>query len=521
MSTFQLNDASVPHQSAQPRWHRLEHVPADEPEPAPLLVLECDKDRPPGWPAERCVNAASYLSAEALHYPAGTRVINLCRGYKYLSPGYYCSLLAEARGHQVFPSAKTINDLSSKAIYQLDLGELEHTLQAALAQCAKLAVPARMSVDVFLGQADYAPLAALARRVFAAFPAPMLRVEIELADRWHIRAVRTLSPASLEPSHLARLDDALQDFEAAGWPDDAPRQRPCHVAILHDPQEALAPSNPAALARFVRAGQELGIDVTLIEKKDFAQLEKYDALLIRETTAIRHHTYRFAKQAARAGMAVIDDPTSILRCTNKIYLADLLRLHDVPTPRTYVLQRGESDDIARLEQEIGYPMVMKVPDGAFSRGVSKVADRGQFLAGAAELWRHSSLLLVQEYMPTEFDWRIGVLNRRPIFACQYFMTQGHWQVAKRDASGKSEFGMGRGVALDAVPPELLRCALEAANLIGDSLYGVDMKMTVRGPVVIEVNDNPNIDAGIEDGVQGDELYRIVLRELARRVSAGG
>lgn len=44
-----------------------------------------------------------------------------------------------------------------------------------------------------------------------------------------------------------------------------------------------------------------------------------------------------------------------------------------------------------------------------------------------------------------------------------------------------------------------------------------MKMTSRGPVVIEVNDNPNIDAGAEDSVLGDELYRIVLREFVRRL----
>ena len=53
---------------------------------------------------------------------------------------------------------------------------------------------------------------------------------------------------------------------------------------------------------------------------------------------------------------------------------------------------------------------------------------------------------------------------------------------------------GQGLAAEAVR------ALLAANLIGDGLYGVDMKMTARGPVVIEVNDNPNIDAGAEDSV---------------------
>ncbi|HEX4975762.1 MAG TPA: RimK-like ATPgrasp N-terminal domain-containing protein, partial [Pseudomonadales bacterium] len=40
-----------------------------------------------------------------------TRVINLCDTAHYLSKGYYCSLLAEARQHKVLPSVKTVNDL--------------------------------------------------------------------------------------------------------------------------------------------------------------------------------------------------------------------------------------------------------------------------------------------------------------------------------------------------------------------------------------------------------------------------
>ena len=48
--------------------------------------------------------------------------------------------------------------------------------------------------------------------------------------------------------------------------------------------------------------------------------------------------------------------------------------------------------------------------------------------------------------------------------------------------------------------ELLRIALKAANLIGDGFYGVDLKQVGNRYYVMEVNDNPNVDAGNEDGV---------------------
>ena len=44
------------------------------------------------------------------------------------------------------------------------------------------------------------------------------------------------------------------------------------------------------------------MDVELIEKKDYARLGEFDALLIRETTAIDHHTYRYATKAESEGL---------------------------------------------------------------------------------------------------------------------------------------------------------------------------------------------------------------------------
>ncbi len=59
----------------------------------------------------------------------------------------------------------------------------------------------------------------------------------------------------------------------------------------------------------------------------------------------------------------------------------------------------------------------------------------------------------------------------------------------------------------------------AAALIGDGLYGVDIKQTNGALMVIEVNDNPNLDIGVEDAVLKDELYRRVLADLVRRIEA--
>jgi len=59
--------------------------------------------------------------------------------------------------------------------------------------------------------------------------------------------------------------------------------------------------------------------------------------------------------------------------------------------------------------------------------------------------------------------------------------------------------------------------MKAAGLIGNGLYGVDLKQTDKGVVVIEVNDNPSIETTVEDKVIGKELYHKVMAEFLRRL----
>jgi glutathione synthase/RimK-type ligase-like ATP-grasp enzyme len=68
------------------------------------------------------------------------------------------------------------------------------------------------------------------------------------------------------------------------------------------------------------------------------------------------------------------------------------------------------------------------------------------------------------------------------------------------------------------PAQVVKTAVRAANLIGRGLYGVDLKQVEDRVYLIEVNCNPNIDAGVEDEAVGDALYREVLGVFARRIA---
>jgi glutathione synthase/RimK-type ligase-like ATP-grasp enzyme len=480
-----------------------------------ILVVEKSSDWPDHFPRLPLVLAKDYLTGG--EYPSGRRlrIINLCRSYRYASLGYYCSLLAEARGHRVIPTVRTIQDLSRRSIYSLLTRELDEQVESTISAQGLSPDTRQITMDVYFGRCAFPDLQDLALQVFEGFRAPALRVTLKYKGGWRITGIRPVKLKSLDKEEEIRFLGALKGYMSKPWRQPRTRRPPKYdLAILHDPQEPLPPSDPVALRLFVEAAKSLGVDAELIQKKDYGRIAEYDALFIRETTAIDHHTFRFARKAQSEGLVVIDDPDSILCCTNKVFLEELLRANRVPTPKTLILGKGQQK---RLEAEMSFPMILKIPDGSFSRGVYKAENRKELKDICKRLFKDSDLILAQEYMYTEFDWRVGILDRKPLFVCKYLMSSGHWQIYEHTGPGEAATGGFETLAVEDAPKAVVRTALRAASLIGDGLYGVDLKQTPKGVFVIEVNDNPSIDEAVEDLVLGKELYRRVMQSFVNRL----
>ena len=446
------------------------------------------------------------------------KVINLCQQFGYLGSGYYCSLLADARGHRCLPSVGDIVRLNWKRIYQSMLAELNVTLNRHAAP-PKSEDPASLSIHIFFGRTNRTELDAFARQVFDKLRFPLLQVDIKRRrNAWEVQDIAPVPPSELEGSE-ALFSEALAQFTGAKWlKRQTMKKEKFWLAILHDPEEKLPPSNKAALQKFVQVGKRQGVFVELITRKDMPSLLEFDALFIRETTAVNNHTYRFAQKAEEEGIPVIDDTASILRCCNKVYLQELLSAKRVPIPKGWLVHRRAKGNPAFLEKP-DWPLVVKIPDGSFSRGVHKVHSAEEYDKVARDLFASTEVILVQEFIPSDYDWRIVLLGGEPLLACKYYMAPNHWQIYHHDAKDKKkQAGKDEIVAIDAVPKPVLQTALRAAKLIGNGLYGVDLKETRRGAVVMEINDNPNLDAGVEDKLLGDALYGRILQHFEMLVN---
>jgi glutathione synthase/RimK-type ligase-like ATP-grasp enzyme len=295
-----------------------------------------------------------------------------------------------------------------------------------------------------------------------------------------------------------------------------PDKKKYDLAILINPQEAYPPSDEKAIQKFIKAADQAGFYAELITKNDLDKLIQFDALFIRETTFVNHHTFRFAKKAQSLGLAVIDDPDSILKCTNKVYLFELLNGNKVLTPKSFVISK---ENYKALPEKLSFPFILKQPDGAFSKGVFKIQNAEEFKNVTTTMFKDSDLLIAQEFLPTPFDWRVGVIDGQPLYVCKYFMASEHWQIVNWNAQESSRDGLVECISVDQAPAGLIKTALKATSLIGKSLYGVDMKEVDGKFYVIEINDNPNIDSGTEDKILKDKLYSTVMEVFLNKIKS--
>ena len=479
-----------------------------------VVLVDHPKDLPNADTPHKVITTSEYLARPRLFDMGRPKLINLSRSYAYQSKGYYASLLAEARGHRIVPTVETMLELREAKLYEHALPELEDELNKC-ARKADFQPEEEVKLLVCFGIARDPRFEQFGRMLFDWFRCPALEITIEPGTWLTIERIRPRTVTRLVNGEGTFLRESLHQHTRREWRDAKARSIAKYdLAVLHDPNEKVPPSSVATLKYFARLAEKMSVDVEPITRRQLDELAGFDGLFIRETTSIDNYTYRFARRAWQEGMPVIDDPISMIRCANKVFLMEMFASNNVPTPPTLML--AEDHDLTRAMDELKLPLIVKIPDGSFSRGVHKVDSQEQFRRIAEELFEETDLILAQKFMPTDFDWRVGILNGEPLFVCQYRMARGHWQIVKYRADGSSREGGFRAFDLEHAPQEVIEIAVRAAKPIGQGFYGVDLKQSDSGIVVMEVNDNPNLEHGIEDTVGKDEIWIKLLKWFVDR-----
>ena len=458
------------------------------------------------------ISARDYLTNSEFSTLKKARIFNLCKDYSYQSKGYYVSLLAEARGHLPIPTVRNLVDLREPKLVKIVSDEFDDLIQKSL----KGIKSSEFTLSIYFGQnvaQKYRELSAMFHRHFQI---PFLRVNFFYSNKWNIKSIKALSEIEIPEEHKSVMrESAIQYFAKKRY--DTPRSETYEydLAILVQDHDPAPPSNPKALKKFAELAEKMNFYVEFISPKDLSRLSAFDALFIRQSTEVNNEAYAFARKAQQEDIAIVDYPDAILKCCNKVFMAEALENAGISTPKTIIVHKENRNQVI---EKTGLPLVLKSPDSTFSFGVKKASTIEEYEKLVGEMLKESELIIAQEYTPSDYDWRIGILDDKPIFACRYYMAKGHWQIYNWNAKKKDDQeGNADVISIEEVPKKILDAALKSAKLMGKGLYGIDIKEVNGKPLVIEINDNPNIDFGVEDRFYGDKVYLEVLTALKNRL----
>jgi glutathione synthase/RimK-type ligase-like ATP-grasp enzyme len=287
-----------------------------------------------------------------------------------------------------------------------------------------------------------------------------------------------------------------------------------HIGVFIERYTVTHSEEMGSLMRLGQVAQRLGHRLDVLFRPDMYKIPQYQALFIRTLTDPLNSTYIASRLAQLHGLRVIDDPDSIMICCDKVHMYRYLLRHGVAMPETLFLQESDlTQEVgAELLDKMGSPLVLKAPNSSFSLYVERVSKPRDFVRVARRFQRRADRVVVQQFVRSDFDWRVGVLAGEVLYVCQYSIPKKHWKILTYTETGRVVSGRVRGYDIAHVDPKLLQTAVEAASAIGNGLYGVDLKQVGGDFVVIEVNDNPTIAEGEEDQ-KSPRIYERLIRYL--------
>lgn len=267
-----------------------------------------------------------------------------------------------------------------------------------------------------------------------------------------------------------------------------------------------------ALIRLRDSAEGMGHTVYFIFPTEIAKIGKVDALFIRSRTDPMNISFVAAKMAELRGIPVIDDPRSIQVCSDKVNMYLHLMKEGVRIPETVFVRKREITEKTGRElfRTLGSPLILKEPSTSFSLRVEKVNTVPEFEKTGKRFIKLSDWIVAQKFIESDFDWRVGVLDGEPLYACQYIIPQETFKI-QATVNGHIVYCAVKGHPLEQVPGHILDIAVSAAKAIGRGFYGVDIKDRDGTPFVIEVNDNPSLEGGEDEHSPG--LYQKIISHL--------
>lgn len=220
-------------------------------------------------------------------------------------------------------------------------------------------------------------------------------------------------------------------------------------------------------------------DVDLVPEHDLYVLKARGPLAVSIATVLH-----------RGGARVLNNPIACRALLDKIVVTATMRHAGIPTPHTWAAAEPSALQTEAFAARL--PLILKPFDGIHSRDLQLVEDRETL--SSLRAW--SGPMLVQEYVEGS-RWRLKI-----------------HVVGERVFATRKRFSLG-GDPEDGTPvdpgEEIASIARRCGRLFGLVLYGLDVLISRRGPVVVDLNSFPGY-AGVHEAPQALAEH---IAEIAR------
>jgi glutathione synthase/RimK-type ligase-like ATP-grasp enzyme len=278
------------------------------------------------------------------------------------------------------------------------------------------------------------------------------------------------------------------------------------LGIFVDRQTLSSARKLAQLMKCREAAEERGIRSYFLFPVDMKKVQRMDAIFIRSRTDPLNASFVAAKLAEMHSIPVIDESSAIRICSDKVNLGMHLQRAGVLMPETTFLWKDHLMDLTAMK----YPLVLKEPSSYNANRVRVVRNPSEARRLSTSWFRLSHVLVAQEYIPGGEEWRVGTLGGEMLYACRYGPPS---EEARLQAFSQDEapYFDSACVPPSEIQDNVLREAVRASDSIGDGLFSVDIKVHDGRPYVLDVNDNPSLEAGEDEfypGVYGRIIDRL-------------
>ena len=230
------------------------------------------------------------------------------------------------------------------------------------------------------------------------------------------------------------------------------------------------------------------------------QLSEYDAVLPRIGASITFFGLAVVRQFEQMDVYTPNTAAGIANSRDKLRSIQILSRHDIGIPATTFV-RDRQDVLAAIDRVGGAPVVIKLLEGTQGIGVILAPDTKVAEAIIETLQSARQNVLIQRFIAESKgrDVRALVVGDRVVAAMR-----------RRAQGDEFRSNVHRGGTTEAITldPEFEQVAVQAAQIMGLRVAGVDMLEGDDGPVVMEVNSSPGLE-GIETATDLDIAGSIV------------